>query len=109
MEGSLNCSRKRRWQAAYNPLTNRLLPASVRLKGNAPVKLLRGFLGELDSSRARARRWAGGATASVVVGPWKPAGHLHGCGPDRFISRSARNTLLCRFAIHCRPLDVTLR
>ena len=33
----------------------------------------------------------------------------HGCGPDRFISRSARKTLLCRFAIHCRPLEVTLR
>ena len=33
----------------------------------------------------------------------------HGCGPDKFISRSARKTLLCRFAIHCRPLEVTLR
>jgi hypothetical protein len=31
------------------------------------------------------------------------------CGPDRFNSRSARNTLLCRLAIHCRPLEVTLR
>ena len=37
------------------------------------------------------------------------AGHDHGCGPDKFISRSARKTLLCRFAIHCLPLDVTLR
>jgi hypothetical protein len=31
------------------------------------------------------------------------------CGPDRFTSRSTRKTLLWRFAIHCRPLEVTLR
>src|SRR5436305_1202485 len=31
------------------------------------------------------------------------------CGPERLTSRSARKTLLWRFAIHCRPLDVTLR
>ena len=31
------------------------------------------------------------------------------CGPLRLSSRSARKILLYRVAIHCRPLDVTLR
>jgi len=31
------------------------------------------------------------------------------CGPQSEMFRSAWNTLLCKFAIHCRPLAVTLR
>ena len=34
---------------------------------------------------------------------------IYRSGPHKLRSRSARNTLLYRLAIHCRPLDVTLR
>ena len=34
---------------------------------------------------------------------------IYRSGPHKLRSRSARKTLLYRLAIHCRPLDVTLR
>ena len=34
---------------------------------------------------------------------------IYRSGPRKLRSRSARKTLLYRLAIHCRPLDVTLR
>ena len=39
----------------------------------------------------------------------QPRADLYVCGPDKLTSRSARKTLLCRLAIHWRPLEVTLR